>query len=98
MQRIVHGSVLQGVRHHHHGGVVDMDGLNAERRIAGGTRARGDGWRGRIIKRTRTENLRWIEAGVVNLDLAGPEIGGQKKTAGRVFDQRQTFIHRAGSG
>ncbi len=97
MQGIVHGRVLQGVCHHHHRGAVHVDGFNAERRIPRGTRAHRYGWQGRVIKCARSENLRLSEAGIVNFDFAGPEIGGQQKAASCVLDQRQAFEHRAGS-
>src|ERR1700674_2415748 len=86
MQGIVHGRVLQGVRHRHHGFVVETDYVYAEGRISRGTRPCSNCRRRRIIDPPRPENLRLLEAGVVNLDLAGSEIGGQKKTAGRVLD------------
>src|SRR5260370_40213491 len=74
MQRIVHGRVLQGVRHHHHGGVVDIGGLNTERRISGGTRACRDRWRGPTIVYTPRRDLALLLSAVGNPTIGGTAI------------------------
>src|SRR5580693_1820276 len=97
-QGIVHGRVLECVRDHYHGCVVDVDYVYAERCVSWRPRARRNCRQRWIIERSGPENLRLLNAAVVYLDLAGPEIGGQEKTAGRIGDQRQAFVNRARGG